>query len=150
VNDDHHLILRVCAKLFIPLIIVYALYVQFHGELGPGGGFQAGVISAVALILHALIFGVRQTEKAVPVPVVRLLAALGALIFGGTGVVCLLLGGNFLDYNVLSEDPAHAQHGQHLGVLLIEIGVLVTVSSTMLSVFYAFAGRVPELDDRDW
>ena len=36
-------------------MLLFALYVQFHGDYGPGGGFQAGVIVAVGVILHALV-----------------------------------------------------------------------------------------------
>ena len=60
------------------------------------------------------------------------------LIFAGVGVASLFLGGNYLDYNVLAHDPVH---GQHLGILLIEFGVGVTVASVMISIFYYFAGR---------
>ncbi len=63
---DQHVVLRVAAKLLIPLIALFALYVQFHGDLGAGGGFQAGVIMAAAIILHALVFGLRATMAAVP------------------------------------------------------------------------------------
>ena len=59
----HHLILRVVSKLLIPFILVYALYVQFHGEYGPGGGFQAGAIFASGFVLYALIFGVQTARK---------------------------------------------------------------------------------------
>ena len=70
-KNDHHVILRVVSKGLIPLIVLYALYVQFHGDFGPGGGFQAGIILAVAIIVHALIFGVPETLKAVPAFVAR-------------------------------------------------------------------------------
>ena len=69
---------------------------------------------------------------------VPLLAALGLMLYAGVGVVGMLLGGNFLDYNVLSSDPVA---GQHLGILLIELGVGITVASVMLSLFFAFASR---------
>ena len=55
----HHLVLRVIAKMLIPFILLFGLYVQFHGDFGPGGGFQAGVIIAAAFILHSLIFGLK-------------------------------------------------------------------------------------------
>ena len=84
-NADHHVILRVVSKALIPTITLYALYVQFHGDFGPGGGFQAGVIIAVAVILYALIFGVSAAMQAVPPVFTRLLAALGvgALLVAG-------------------------------------------------------------------
>lgn len=134
----HNLILRVTAKLIIPVIVLFALYVQFHGDFGPGGGFQAGVIFSVAFILYALIYGLKTAERVMPMSVLRILASLGVLIYAGTGVASLLLGGNFLDYNVLASDPIS---GQHIGILVIELGVGITVSSVMLLIFFTFAGR---------
>jgi multicomponent Na+:H+ antiporter subunit B len=127
----------VIAKLVIPLIILFALYVQFHGDFGPGGGFQAGVIFGAAFILYGLVFGTRAARQVAPPPVLRTLAASGVLLYAGVGVFSLLLGGNYLDYNVLSHDPVH---GQHLGILLIEFGVGTTVASVMTGLFYAFTG----------
>ena len=134
----HHRILRVVAKLLIPAILLFALYVQFHGDFGPGGGFQAGVIFAAGIILYALIFGVEQARKVVPPPVAHVLVALGLLLYAGVGVASLLLGGTYLDYDVLASDPVA---GQHYGILLIEFGVGTTVAAVMLSIFYGFAGR---------
>jgi multicomponent Na+:H+ antiporter subunit B len=134
-----HSILRVVAKMFIPYILLFALYVQFHGDYGPGGGFQAGVIFAAAFILYALIFGLQAAQRVAPPVVVERLVAVGVLIYAGTGVATLLLGGNFLDYNALNHhDP---RHGQHLGLLLIELGVGITVSAVMVTIFFSFAGR---------
>ena len=98
----HHLVLRVIAKLLIPFILLFALYVQFHGDFGPGGGFQAGVIFASAFILYALVFGVDVARKVAPDWAVRSFIALGALIYGGIGLVSMFRGGNYLDYSVLS------------------------------------------------
>jgi len=134
----HGLILRVVAKLFIPLILLFALYVQFHGEFGPGGGFQAGVIFAAGFILYALVFNLETAKHVAPTGLLRVLMATGLLIYAAVGMDSLLLGGNFLDYNVLLDDPVH---GQHLGIILIELGVGVTVASTLIVVFYAFVGR---------
>ncbi len=134
----HHRILRVVSKLLIPAILLFALYVQFHGDFGPGGGFQAGVIFAAGLILHALVFGLDLTRKVAPPAIVRSIAALGALLYAGVGVASLLLGGNYLDYGVLADDPVV---GQHIGILVIEFGVGSTVAAVMLTIFYAFAGR---------
>lgn len=155
---DHHVTLRVSAKLLIPLIALFALYVQFHGDLGAGGGFQAGVIMAAAIILHALVFGLRETMTAIPPRVARSTASLGVLIYAGIGIICMINGGAFLDYDYLFPpaveaqipgwilgDTDHAPHwGQHAGILAIEIGVLLTVTATMVTVFYGFAGRTVE------
>ena len=132
-------VLRVIAKLLIPYLLLFALYVQFHGDYGPGGGFQAGVIFAAGFVLYALVFGLRAARRIAPPRALEVLSALGVLIFAGTGVVAMLRGGNFLDYNALNHhDPVH---GQHLGILLVELGVGVTVAAVMISIFFAFAGR---------
>jgi len=133
---EHHLVLRVVAKLMVPLILLFALYVQFHGDYGPGGGFQAGVIFGAGFILYGLVFGVDRAHRVATPGVLIAFAAAGVLLYAGVGVVSLLLGGNYLDYGVLSHDPVH---GQHLGILLIELGVGTTVASVMITLFYAFA-----------
>lgn len=134
----HHVVLRIIAKALIPLILLYALYVQFHGDYSPGGGFQAGVIFASAFILYTIIFGLEMAQRIMTPGLIRILMALGVLIYGGTGVVALLLGGNYLDYNMLSHDPVH---GQHLGIFFVELGVGITVTAVMLSIFFNFTGR---------
>ena len=133
-----NIILRVIAKLFIPFILLFALYVQFHGDYGPGGGFQAGVIFAAAFVLYALVWGIEDAKKVVHPNIIQFCVAFGVLLYAGTGVAGILLGGNFLDYGVLSHDPVH---GQHLGILLVELGVGITVAAVMISTFYCFAGR---------
>lgn len=134
----HNLILKVVSKFLIPLIFLFALYVQFHGDFGPGGGFQAGVIFSAAIILYALIFGVDMAKKVIPHYVLRFLASLGVLIYAGTGVATLLLGGNYLEYGVLASSQVA---GQHIGILVIELGVGITVMAVMLIMFFAFAER---------
>ena len=140
----HHLVVRVVAKLLIPFILLFGLYVQFHGDFGPGGGFQAGVIFASALILYALVFGLKNAQLVIPGTVIRLGMALGVLLYGFTGVVSLLLGGNYLDYSYLSDNPVS---GQHIGIFVVELGVGITVCSVMLAIFFSFAGRSHRLDD---
>lgn len=134
----HYLVPRVVGRLLIPFILLFGLYVQFHGEYGPGGGFQAGAIVATAIILFALLEGEAQALRALPLAVLNGLIAGGALLFGGVGVACMLLGSNFLDYSVLAADPIA---GQQLGLLLIEAGVGITVTGVLLSIFHAFATR---------
>ncbi len=133
-----HVILRVLSKLLIPMIMLFALYVQFHGDYGPGGGFQAGVIFGAAIILYALMFGLEAAKKVFPPGVLEIFVAFGLLLYGGVGIGAILMGGNFLDYSALAHDPVH---GQHLGILLVELGVGITVASVMASIFYLFAGR---------
>ena len=133
-----HAVLKVIAKLVVPVILLFALYVQFHGEYSPGGGVQAGVLFAARIILFGLVFGLDAARGIIPPSVLNKLPATGALIYGGVGLVTILLGGNFLDYNQLGTDPVA---GQHLGIMLVELGVGVTVSSVMLLIYFTFAER---------
>lgn len=132
-------ILRVVSKLLIPPIMLFALYVQFHGDFGPGGGFQAGVIFASAFILYALIFGIDNARKVAPPWLTRFMLATGLLLFAGVGVITILLGGDYLDYSMLSEDPLA---GQHIGINIIEFGVGSTVAGAMITIFLIFDGRL--------
>jgi multicomponent Na+:H+ antiporter subunit B len=131
----HLIVPRVMTKILLPYIMLYALYVQFHGDYSPGGGFQAGVIFAAAIILYALIFKVVEAERVVKPWAARILMAVGLIIFAGTGVVTMLLGAEFLNYNVLAHDPVH---GQHYGILIVELGVGIAVAAVMITIFYAF------------
>lgn len=133
---EHHLVLHVVARLLIPLIMLFALYVQFHGDYGPGGGFQAGVIFAVGFILYGLIWGVESLRKVVSPALLRIFSASGVLIYAAVGVASMINGGEFLNYSVLADNPIS---GQHIGILIIEFGVGLTVTSTMTILFYAFA-----------
>ena len=143
----HHLILRVIAKFLAAPIILFALYVQFHGDYSPGGGFQAGVIFAVAFILFGIVFGLRKVKQVFPEWLVHKLTAIGVLIYAGTGVVSLFAGKVYLDYSALAAYP---KDGQHFGIIAVELGVGITVASVMLAIYYAFAGRPPRIDDEDW
>ncbi|MEO1040477.1 MAG: Na(+)/H(+) antiporter subunit B [Pseudomonadota bacterium] len=144
-----HVVLRVVAKLLIPMIVVFGFFVHFHGEYSPGGGFQAGVVLGSAIILYALIYGMEAAQKAVPPWWTRIGMALGSMIFAGVGFVTLMLGGNYLDYDVLHPDLSHAA-GQHIGIISVEIGVLMTVTSVIIAIFYAFGGRRPDISDEEW
>jgi multicomponent Na+:H+ antiporter subunit B len=131
-------VLRVVTKIVVPAIFLFALYVQFHGDYGPGGGFQAGVIFAAGLILYGLIFGTESIRGLISTRVLRALIAAGLLLFAGVGFLSLVMGSDFLDYDALGQDPLS---GQHLGVFLVELGVGITVAAVMVTIFVAFAGR---------
>jgi multicomponent Na+:H+ antiporter subunit B len=134
-------VFRVAAKILFAPIIMFGLYVQFHGDFGPGGGFQAGVIIAAAFILHALIFGLEAGRRVISLRVNLWMMVCGVLIYGGVGVATMIKGGLFLDYTVLTGSVGS---GQHLGILLVEFGVGLTVTSVMLALFHAFAGFIED------
>ncbi|MFT7593393.1 MAG: multicomponent Na+:H+ antiporter subunit B [Paracoccaceae bacterium] len=144
----HHLILRVVTKLLVGAIMLFALYVQFHGDYSPGGGFQAGVIMAVAFIIYGIVFSLNDVQQVFPPWLVHKLAALGVVIYAGTGIVSFFMGYNYLDYTALS--PHHPEHGQHYGILVVELGVGITVTGVMVAIYYAFTSRTPIMDDEAW
>ncbi|MFT4998292.1 MAG: multicomponent Na+:H+ antiporter subunit B [Flavobacteriales bacterium] len=142
----NHKVLRIVSKILIPPIMIFGLYVQFHGDYGPGGGFQAGVIFAAAIILYTMFFGVDFARRVVDVPVLRFLAAFGALLYGSVGISSMLLGGNFLDYSVLAGNPIT---GQHIGIIVIELGVGITVAAVMVLIFYSFVSQLDKQGRED-
>ena len=133
-----NLILKVCTKVLFTPIILFGLYVQFHGDFGPGGGFQAGAIFSAGLILYSLVFGFDKLVSAVSPRVLELISVTGVLLYIGVGFLCMLLGGEFLNYTVLGDTQVA---GQHLGILLVEFGVFLTVFSVLLLIFYCFVSR---------
>ena len=134
-------VFRVAAKILFAPIMMFGLYVQFHGDYSPGGGFQAGVIIAAAFILHALVFGLDAGRKIVSVQINLLIMVLGVLLYAGVGIASMVRGGLYLDYTALTGSVAS---GQHIGILLVELGVGLTVTSVMLALFHSFAGFVED------
>lgn len=135
---NQYIVLRVVSRLMIPVIMIFGLYVQFHGEYSPGGGFQAGIVFTAAFIVYTLLFGLERAQDAIPPAAVHALAAIGVLIFIAFGYASMLLGGNFLEYKVLLPND---QAGETFGIIGIELGVGITVAAVALSLFYSFAGR---------
>ena len=131
-------VLSAVTFLMIPFIILFGLYIQFHGDYTPGGGFQAGIIIASGIILYSMLFDIPTTLKAIPYSIIKFTNVLGILTYGGTGIITVLFGQNFLSYSILLAD---SRTGQKLGIFLVELGVLLTVSSSMLIIYINFARK---------
>jgi multicomponent Na+:H+ antiporter subunit B len=132
-------VIRIVSGVLMPFILLFALYVLFHGEYGAGGGFQAGVIFAAGFVLYGLVFGLDRAQQVVPRAALWSLVSLGILVYVGLGVATMLLGGAFLDYDVLAA--GHPATGQHIGILVVESAIGVTVGAVMTMIFFGFAGR---------
>tara|TARA_B100000586_G_C20029869_1_gene392838 strand:- start:178 stop:594 length:417 start_codon:yes stop_codon:yes gene_type:complete len=128
-------ILRIITKLLIPVILLFGLYIQFHGDYSAGGGFQAGVILASSFILYNIIFGVNVGKAVMSQRGAKIFMSLGLLLYTFVGFLGILLGGNFLEYNLLGPTSTY---GQITGIFLIELGVGLTVGSVMVLIFYSF------------
>lgn len=133
-----HSVFRVVSGLMIPLIIIFAFYVQFHGEYSPGGGFQAGLVFTAAFVVYSLLFGLEAAQRAIPPAAAHALTAIGVLLYAAFGFASLFLGGKFLEYKVLLPND---QAGETFGIIGIELGVGITVAAVGLTLFYSFAGR---------
>lgn len=131
---DNPIIMTVLIRL-LPVLILFALYVQFHGDYGPGGGFQAGVIFAAAIITYGLLTDVPRLLAVMRLQWLVAGMAGGVLLYCAVGVATLLAGGEFLNYSVLAPT---ATLGQHIGILLIELGVGISVAATLIAVFVHF------------
>jgi multicomponent Na+:H+ antiporter subunit B len=143
----HDIIIKNTCRLVVPFIQLFALYVVAHGHHSPGGGFQGGVIFGAAVILYALSYNLQSATQRLGQKTGLLLSAAGIFIYAGTGAMCLLLGSNFLNYSalagILGVDPVTAR--SH-GILIVEVGVGIAVSSVMVLLYYMLAsvGKLEE------
>ena len=134
-----HIVIRTVARALIPFIQLFGLYVIAHGELGPGGGFQGGVILSSSIILYVIAFGMHEGRRRISEKIGDLLNSTGVLIYAGIGLLCLLAGGAYLEYAVLPLGTAKL--ASHLGIYGIEIGVGITVAAVMITIFFEIAGH---------
>ncbi len=148
VTDD--IIIRTLARVLIPFIQLYALYVIMHGHHSPGGGFQGGVILGGSFILYLLTHGLQEAKTRMSEVKAGLFSSFGLLIYSGIGLLCLILGSNYLDYGrlstILKVIPAQARS---LGILGVEIGVGIAVMAVMFSIFFDIStgGELSEDDE---
>lgn len=135
-------IVRAFVRVATPLAQLFGLYVLVHGHESPGGGFQAGVIIAATYILLALAFGREALERYVDERLCLAVGAAGILLYMLTGVPGLVAGAAFLDYSALPL-PVSATAARYYGILIIETGVTMTVSTTLIVLFCRLADREP-------
>ena len=135
-----HVIIKTVSRLMIPFIQLFALYVIAHGELGPGGGFQGGVILGASFILYAMVFGLAEGRKRISRKASDFLIPTGLFIYAVIGILCILGGGLYLEYDRLPLFGDEILASQ-LGIYGIEIGVGITVSAVMTTLFFEMARR---------
>ena len=134
-------ILHFIARNFmVPLIIVFSAYVLLHGELSPGGGFQAGAIAAAALLLTRLALGNRDGGRRIPRMLLIWLACIGLGIYMLGGILPLILGANFLDYAPIPVDWYNQFAGEQrtprsMGIFIVEIGVFLGVVAVLVLIY---------------
>ena len=149
IHAHDSVIVRTMSRLLIPLIQLFALYVLFFGQYGPGGGFVGGVMLGASLILGILVFG----PEAPPCLLAKKFVhgdGIGLMIFVGVGGLCLIGGGEFLNYSNL-EIPLLDTDSQrrYLGILLTQIGVAVDVAVTAISIVFSLSLINDQEDSHD-
>ncbi len=137
-QEHDSLIVQTMSRLLIPLAQLFACYVLFFGQYGPGGGFVAGVIWTTSLILTFLVFGLKSPQGRL---VERILHGdgIGLIIFVGIGGLCLMGGGEFLNYQHLALPGLDDAERRHVGILLTQLGVAVDVAVTGISIVLSLA-----------
>lgn len=138
------IILEVTCRLLIPVLIVFGIYVLIHGEYSPGGGFQAGVILALAVILNRVLEPADVNKNYWTYKAIAL-AGMGPVIYMLTGLLSIPFGGQFLEYGLLPL-PVHEAERHLYGILFIEVGVTLGVMATIISIFDSL-GKVGDPDD---
>lgn len=129
-------IITTACRILFPVVQLFAIYVVIHGHHSPGGGFQGGVIMGASFIMIAIAYNLRMAIGRMTPKICLVLAALGVSVYAAIGILCLALGGNFLDYEVLSRIlPVNPVEARSLGILGIEIGVAFTVMAVMFSIY---------------
>lgn len=129
--EHESIIIKTISRSLTPFIQIFALYVIMHGHSSPGGGFQGGIILGASYILLTLSLGVNEVKRRFNERLLTMFTSLGVFIYAGIGILCLILGANFLDYGILPIAEPRA-----MGVLGIEVGVGITVMAVMLSIFH--------------
>ena len=131
ITEQQSVIVKTLCRVLVPFIQLFGLYVIVHGHSSPGGGFQGGVILASSFILLAIGYGIDAVKRRLSLSTLTTLTSTGVLLYGGIGVVCLVLGANYLDYGILPVAEPRS-----FGMLVIEVGVGITVMAAMVSIFH--------------
>ena len=140
IRRHEDIIIESLARFLTPFIQAFALYVLCLGHYSPGGGFQGGVLLAASFILLLIAYDIKECKRRFTEKINIVLNGTGVLVFSGTGLLCLILGGNFLDYSQLTAIlPVGPEEARAIGILAVEIGVEITVAAIMVSIFLDLA-----------
>lgn len=134
INRTENVVVQTVARLIMPFIQLFGLYVLIHGHSSPGGGFQAGVILGASFILWIIAYDLKTARQRLSERLNIFYSGFGVLIYSGIGLLCLLLGGYYLDYAKLPLGIS-APQTRYYGILGIEIGVGITVMAVMIIIF---------------
>ncbi|MEE4246848.1 MAG: MnhB domain-containing protein [Kangiellaceae bacterium] len=138
IQQHDSIIVRSLGHLVIPVAQLFGIYVLVFGQYGPGGGFVGGVIVAVSMIMAILIFGIDSEDSSVARGMLHG-DGVGLLLFGGIGGLCLIGGGQFLNYSSLAIPGLDESSKHFVGILLTQVGVAADVAVTGISIAVSLA-----------
>ncbi|HAZ31483.1 MAG TPA: sodium:proton antiporter [Dehalococcoidia bacterium] len=131
-------VIQTIARILVPFLQLFGLYIIVHGPVSPGGGFQGGVIVGASLILLALSYDLSSAETRVSHKVRIAMDSTGALLFAGMGLLGLLAGGVFLEYGVIPLPMAPAEI-RGLMILLVGVAIGIHIMALAASLFLHMA-----------
>lgn len=131
-------IIKTTARILVPFIQLFGLYIIVHGPVSPGGGFQGGVIVGASLILLALSYDLASAEARARRAIRIAMDSAGSLLFAGIGLLSLLAGGVFMEYGIIPLPMPPAQV-RALMILLIGVAIGVHIMALVSSLFIHMA-----------
>lgn len=136
----------VMISIIEPLILIYAMYVLFHGEISLGGGFQAGALIGMTYLLDVMVVNREKPIFNMPKWKSAAIAGMGPLIYALTGIISIIGGGLYLEYNKMPL-PVHQAELHSIGITIVEIGVTIGVAGTIITILNALMERIAFDDD---
>ena len=138
---ERNVVVETVARVMIPFVQLFALYVIIHGAGGPGGGFQGGVVFASAFILYVIAFNLTDGGARFPESGNIILSSLGLYIYAGIGLLAIFFtlgAAQYLNYGFIPF-TSHFEENRALGMDFVEIGIGITVMAIIVSIFFDLA-----------
>lgn len=129
--DAHPLLLVVATRVLLPLALVVGVYIFLRGHNQPGGGFIAGLVVAIALLMQALASGYGWAARRSRINAHTLLGA-GVLIAGATGAAAFVFGRPFLTSTFGYFHIPLVGQIELASAMAFDLGVFLTVVGTVI------------------
>lgn len=146
--ERRSVVFEVVTRLVFHTIVLFSLYLLFSGHNQPGGGFAAGLVAGLALVVRYLAGGPRELRAAAPFMPGLLLGA-GLFLSAGTGLGSLLAGGEVLQSWILEREVPLLGEVKLVTSLFFDIGVYLVVIGLMLDILRSLGAALDEQIDAE-
>ena len=140
IRPHDSLIVQSLGRFLIPVTQIFGLYVLFFGQYGPGGGFVGGVILGTSMIFSVLAFGHDASRSRLAKKVLHG-DGVGMLIYAGVGGLCMIGGGEFLNFADFEIPGLETAARRSLGIVLTQVGVALDVAVTAVSIVFSLSAE---------